>query len=92
MPSIKIFTDPLSNASVPFTVVILTRSRVPERVFDDEKYQITKGEVDERIPEAIQTLEPIVESVMCPLKTSLADPLFIPTPLVNEDKNVVDPF
>ena len=35
-PSYRMLTDPASNASVPFTVVMRTRSRVPERVKEPE--------------------------------------------------------
>jgi len=61
------FIDPASNVSVPPTVVMRTRSKVPERVFAPETKQHTDVDEPEMTPCITQVFDPIQEIIIDPL-------------------------
>ena len=55
-PSYMMFIDPASNVSVPLTVVMRTRSRVPERDFVAPDIATFPASLDANTPDEIHVL------------------------------------
>ena len=88
--------DPASNASVPLTVVMRTRSRVPERAIVPA-VDINAAPSDlARVPAATQVFPVTILITTVPWTTAAADPVLTPKPVennvaVNAGPSVDDP-
>jgi len=76
--------DPASNRSVPFTVVMRTRSRVPERVLEPAPLMVQAADVTLSAWADTHKLEPIVCNDMSPDGVSVLAPADTRKPEVAE--------
>ena len=78
----KIFIVPASKVSVPLTVVMRTRSRVPERALEPPTVYMVVVPVSPKFPEQTQEFEPISVSTNVPSNAAVAFPDLIVKPVV----------
>ena len=58
--------DPASKVSVPFAVVMRTRSRVPERVLEPAPFHVLPSTVDPSTQLQHQVFDPNKDKIYCP--------------------------